>query len=214
MLIRNRRSFDTTSGYRQDQVDKPLISALRDEWLFYSSFKSWPEDNKYDGNVNHLAFANILHANKTAVGCYEAKCGNTGAAACVFNLPDLAKDELIYKAGNPCTNDSDCSTYKPSMSNLALGKVERDNGLPLPPASNMRELRYSCRLELLARRDARKCAETSPPRTGYAIYTEDNYSLVPKRDAKDYLAALEKGKQDRRAYVRTRSSLWSLPLEL
>ncbi|EYC10847.1 hypothetical protein Y032_0053g2323 [Ancylostoma ceylanicum] len=52
--------------------------------------------------------------------------------------------------------------------------------------------RYSCRLELLARRDARKCAETSPPRTGYAIYTEDNYSLVPKRDAKDYLAALEK----------------------
>ncbi|EPB77923.1 hypothetical protein ANCCEY_03007 [Ancylostoma ceylanicum] len=48
------------------------------------------------------------------------------------------------------------------------------------------------RLELLARRDAKKCAETSPPRTGYATYTEDNYSLVRKRDAEDFLAALEK----------------------
>ncbi|EYC10856.1 hypothetical protein Y032_0053g2331 [Ancylostoma ceylanicum] len=109
-----RSFYNTSSGDRPDQVKEPLVSALVEEWLFQISLKSWPKDNKYDGDVKFLAYANIIHANKTAVGCYEAKCGDAGAAACVFNLSDLAKDELIYKTGNPCTSDSDCTTYKPS----------------------------------------------------------------------------------------------------
>ncbi|KAK6012503.1 SCP-like protein [Ostertagia ostertagi] len=48
-------------------------------------------------------------------------------------------------------------------SNLAMGKVRKNNGNYLPSAANMINLRYDCDLETSARLSVNRCSESTDP---------------------------------------------------
>ncbi|WKY09793.1 hypothetical protein Q1695_002276 [Nippostrongylus brasiliensis] len=68
---------------------------------------------------------------------------------------------------NPGMNDRirknalDATNYRRSQ--LALGRVKKNNGRLLPTAKNMRKVSYDCNLETQARISVNRCVQSAPP---------------------------------------------------
>ncbi|KAE9419086.1 hypothetical protein Angca_000635, partial [Angiostrongylus cantonensis] len=50
----------------------------------------------------------------TAVGCASTVCINKVSSACVFSQPEVVVGTLVYRSGNPCRNDWECTNFFPA----------------------------------------------------------------------------------------------------
>lgn len=142
---------------------------------------------KFSNNMELLNFLNLIRANTTKMGCSQQLCQTfdgylTATGVCFFNSPDLGRGDLIYKEGEPCRVDSDCTTHGSlsvcdrylcaknrfaaevvrmhnlCRSQLAFGKVIRKPGVTLPQGANILQLMYDFDLEKEAQKAVKKCS--------------------------------------------------------
>ncbi|KAK6011094.1 SCP-like protein [Ostertagia ostertagi] len=74
-------------------------------------------------------------------------------------------------------------------SNLAMGKVRKNNGNYLPSAANMINLRYDCDLETSARLSVNRCSESTDPSLPSDV--QENIRGVQKSMARYRVNAIE-----------------------
>ncbi|VDL72920.1 unnamed protein product [Nippostrongylus brasiliensis] len=94
--------------------------------------------------------------------------------------------------GNTGMNDAVRSTglnlANKKRSNLASGRVSKNNGRYLPQAANMRQLKYDCSLEAQARTFAMQCTTVGSGYWG----TSENFRRVPTRIAANRVQAIDR----------------------
>ncbi|WKY05037.1 hypothetical protein Q1695_005781 [Nippostrongylus brasiliensis] len=142
----------------------------------------------HDKNDEMLNFLNLIRGNTTRIGCSQQLCQTldgylTATGVCYFNSPDLGNGDLIYKKGEPCATDADCTTHvadsvcdrflcahnrfaaevvrlhNDCRSELALGRVVKETGQALPHGANILQMRYDFDLEKEAQNAVRRCAD-------------------------------------------------------
>ncbi|EYC06744.1 hypothetical protein Y032_0074g875 [Ancylostoma ceylanicum] len=122
-------------GSNPTQLASPLSQILH-TWSEQIVTKDWLPNNKYNNDKDLFEFSNMINAKTTAVGCSEAMCGTKASAACVFNEPDVANDQVLYVTGTPCTKDDECKTYTPSTCEVNASLCVKADATPAPPSSS------------------------------------------------------------------------------
>ncbi|KHJ88968.1 SCP-like protein [Oesophagostomum dentatum] len=113
---------------------------------------------------------------------------------CVKNEAVLTKDEEITRASHATaafTFAEGTKEYNLKRSLVARGFALKRNGRRLPPAANMRKLKYNCELEILAFAYASTCTlDTSDPMS--RTKTGENMAAISVNNAATFEEALEK----------------------
>ncbi|CAJ0600880.1 unnamed protein product [Cylicocyclus nassatus] len=147
-------------------------------------------------------YANLINPETTEVGCTTTTCSSQEYTEytiyCLTNQRSLEVGETIYEKGNggcdscPRTNTACPSnegmtdklrmhfkdTHNFRRSELAFGRIQKNNGNYLPTAGNMFKLEYNCELEAGAIERAKQCprlksAQSSRPGIG------ENFRRIP-----------------------------------
>ncbi|WKY07823.1 hypothetical protein Q1695_007364 [Nippostrongylus brasiliensis] len=125
--------------YKGTAANKQYSDAT-DEWKNTINNNNWGANNKYDSTATYGQFANMINANATAVGCAKSDCpaaNPTTVVLCVYNVPALANDQVIYVSGQSCKTDSDCTTLTPAACDTTTGLCKLAPSNTTTPATGM-----------------------------------------------------------------------------
>ncbi|KHJ90711.1 SCP-like protein, partial [Oesophagostomum dentatum] len=111
-FIETADDYDLTNPYPL-AMERWIAPALK------KNFKDGAVTFRGDGDLQ--ALANIIRSNTTLIGCSQKRCGAFAAVACFYNSPDIRQDELIYRKGEGCKLDSDCTAYADSYCEAESG---------------------------------------------------------------------------------------------
>ncbi|KHJ86862.1 SCP-like protein [Oesophagostomum dentatum] len=104
----NYEFIETADEY---DLSNPYPLAL-ERWIAPMLDKNFGNDVvTFTGDSDVQAFANMIRANTTHIGCSQKTCRTFAAISCFYDSPDITDGEIIYKNGEGCKHDSDCTTF-------------------------------------------------------------------------------------------------------
>uniref|UniRef100_A0A8R1I623 SCP domain-containing protein n=1 Tax=Caenorhabditis japonica TaxID=281687 RepID=A0A8R1I623_CAEJA len=120
------QTFDSTWGQNimtyGGVVSDPIgtaAQAVNSWWEKVRTVGLTDPDNKYTSS-SLFTWANMANGKATAVGCAFAQCGSTFSVNCIYNKIGYITNAVIYKKGDACTSDADCTTYSNSQCKSGL----------------------------------------------------------------------------------------------
>ncbi|WKX99718.1 hypothetical protein Q1695_014525 [Nippostrongylus brasiliensis] len=110
------------------QIDwKETIRAALISWFSEAKKSRWnsPENRFTTANISF--FANMVHSKTTEVGCAHQLCTGKIQIACIYNRLGTFMNTTIWRTGNPCQEDADCTLFP----NSTCGGIGKEKGLCL-----------------------------------------------------------------------------------